>query len=61
MTACIEVWSNRRMVKELWGREALRGKDTGKRLMDKAKKVALKHDRCAINLETQSCNFKCTK
>ena len=60
MLACIEVcpegWSNRLMVTELWVSDALRGKGFGKRLMDKAKEVALQQKRRAIILETQSCN-----
>ena len=60
LMACIEVcpeeWSNRLMVTELWVSEVLRGKGIGKRLMDKAKEVALRQERRAIILETQSCN-----
>ena len=60
MMACIEVcpeeWSNRLLVTELWVSDALRGKGIGKRLMDKAKEVALRQKRRAIILETQSCN-----
>ncbi|MBQ3797791.1 MAG: GNAT family N-acetyltransferase [Butyrivibrio sp.] len=60
LLACIEVcpeeWSNRLLVTELWVSDALRGKGYGKRLMDKAKEVALKQNRRAIILETQSCN-----
>jgi len=60
MLACIEVcpeeWSNRLMVTELWVSEALRGKGVGKRLMDKAKEIAVQQNRRAIILETQSCN-----
>ena len=60
LLACIEVcpeeWSNRLMVTELWVSEALRGKGIGKRLMDKAKEVAVRQKRRAITLETQSCN-----
>ena len=45
MMVCIEVcpeeWSNKPMVTELWWNEALRGKGIGKRLMVKAKEVAL--------------------
>ncbi len=44
------------MVTELWVSDALRGKGIGKRLMDKAKEVALRQERRAISLETQSCN-----
>ena len=60
LAACIEVcpeeWSNRLMVTELWVSDALRGKGIGKRLMDKAKEIALRQKRRAIILETQSCN-----
>ena len=60
MMACIEVcpeeWSNRLMVTELWVSEALRGKGIGKKLMDKAKEIALRQKRRAVILETQSCN-----
>ena len=60
MAACIEVcpeeWSNRLMVTELWVRDDLRGKGIGKRLMDKAKEVAISQKRRAVILETQSYN-----
>lgn len=60
LLACIEVcpeeWSNRLMVTELWVCDELQGKGLGKRLMDKAKEIAVKQDRRAIILETQSCN-----
>ena len=60
LLACIEVcpeeWSNRLLVTELWVCEELRGQRLGKRLMDKAKEVAVKQNRRAIILETQSCN-----
>lgn len=60
LLACIEVcpeeWSNRLMVTELWVCDELRGKGLGRRLMDKAKEVAVNQGRRAIILETQSCN-----
>ncbi|MBQ3669340.1 MAG: GNAT family N-acetyltransferase [Clostridia bacterium] len=60
LMACIEVcpeeWSNRLMVTELWVDEAIRGRGIGKRLMDKAKEVAVRQKRRAVILETQSCN-----
>ena len=60
MLACIEVcpeeWSNRLAVTELWVSEELRRKGVGKRLMDKAKEVAVRQKRRAVILETQSCN-----
>ncbi len=62
MLACIEVcpeeWSNRLMVTELWVSEGLRRKGIGKRLMDKAKEIAVSQKRRAVILETQSCNTK---
>ena len=60
LLACIEVcpeeWSNRLMVTELWVAEPLRRRGIGKKLMDKAKEIALNQTRRAIILETQSCN-----
>lgn len=60
LLACIEVcpeeWSNRLMVTELWVADGLRKKGIGKRLMDKAKEIAIKQKRRAVILETQSCN-----
>lgn len=60
LLACIEVcpeeWSNRLMVTELWVSEQLRGMGIGKRLMDRAKDVAVAQHRRAVILETQSCN-----
>ena len=60
LLACIQVspeeWSNRLMVTELWITEELRGHGLGKRLMDKAKEIAVAQGRRAIILETQSCN-----
>lgn len=51
-----EEWSNRLVVTELWVSEELRRKGVGKRLMDKAKEVAIRQKRRAVILETQSCN-----
>lgn len=60
LRACIEVcpeeWSNRLLVTELWVSDELQGTGLGKRLMDKAKEVAMAQNRRAIILETQSCN-----
>ena len=60
LLACIEVcpeeWSNRLMVTELWVSENLRSQGVGKKLMDKAKDIALHKNRRAIILETQTCN-----
>ena len=60
LLACIEIcpeeWSNRLLVTELWVSEAIRGKGVGKRLMDKAKEIAVRQGRRAVILETQSCN-----
>ena len=62
LLACIELcpeeWSNRLMVTELWVSEGLQGQGLGKRLMDKAKEIAVLQKRRAIILETQSCNTK---
>ena len=62
LRACIEVcpeeWSNRLLVTELWVSDELQGTGLGKRLMDKAKEVAMVQNRRAIMLETQSCNTK---
>ena len=55
---CVEEWSNRMIVSELWVSEGLRGQHVGKRLMDKAKEIAAAQGRRAIMLETQSCNTK---
>ena len=60
LKACIEVcpeeWSNRLLVTELWICDELRKKGLGKRLVDKAKEIAVAQNRRAIILETQSCN-----
>ena len=60
LLACIEVcpeeWSNRLMITELWVSDELRHQGIGKRLMDKAKEIAVSQNRRAIILETQSCN-----
>ena len=60
LLACVEVcpeeWSNRLMVTELWVSETLRRQGIGKRLMDKAKEIAMRQNRRAVILETQSRN-----
>ena len=60
LLACIEVcpeeWSNRLLITELWVSEELRGMGVGKRLMDKAKEIAVQQNRRVLFLETQSCN-----
>ena len=60
LLACIEVcpeeWSNRLIVTELWVSDELRNKGIGKRLMNKAKEIAINQKRRAVILETQSCN-----
>lgn len=60
LLACVEVcpeeWSNRLMVTELWVSDGLRHQGIGKRLMDKAKEIAVNQSRRAVILETQSCN-----
>ncbi len=60
LLACIEVcpeeWSNRLIVTELWVSDELRHRGLGKRLMDKAKEIAVNQNRRAVILETQSCN-----
>ncbi|MDD4291439.1 MAG: GNAT family N-acetyltransferase [Clostridia bacterium] len=60
LMACVEIcpeeWSNRLIVTELWVSDELRGKGIGKQLMNKAKEVAIRQQRRAIILETQSCN-----
>ena len=62
LLACIELcpeeWSNRLLVTELWVSDGLQGQGLGKRLMDKAKEIAVLQKRRAISLETQSCNTK---
>lgn len=62
LRACIELcpeeWSNRLLVTELWVSDGLQGQGLGKRLMDKAKEIAVLQKRRAIILETQSCNTK---
>lgn len=55
---CPEEWSNRLMVTELWVSDALQGKGLGKQLMNIAKDIAVKQQRRAIILETQSYNAK---
>lgn len=61
LLACIEVcpeeWSNRLIVTELWVSDELRHQGIGKKLMDKAKEIAVSQNRRAIILETQSCNM----
>lgn len=53
---CPETWSNRLSVTELWVKDGHRKKGIGKALMDKAKEIAVKDNRRAVILETQSCN-----
>ena len=53
---CVEEWSNRLIVAEMWVTEALRRQGVGRRLMALAKKQAAEEGRRAIILETQSCN-----
>ena len=52
----IEEWSNRLRVTELWVAEAYRRRGLGRRLMATAKERAVREQRRAIILETQSCN-----
>ncbi len=60
LLACIEIcpeeWSNRLIVTELWVHEKLRRRGIGRRLMTLAKEQAVREQRRAIILETQSCN-----
>ncbi len=44
------------MVTELWVAEPLRRRGIGKKLMDKAKEIAINQNRRAVILETQSCS-----
>ena len=53
---CPEEWSNRLRVTELWVDESLRGTGLGKALMNLAKEQAVRENRRAVILETQSCN-----
>ena len=60
LLACIEVcpeeWRNRLIVTELWVSDAMQHQGIGKRLMDKAKEIAMQQNRRALILETQTCN-----
>ena len=60
LLACIEVcpeeWSNRLIVTELWVSDELQHQGIGRRLMDKAKEIAVQQKRRALILETQTCN-----
>lgn len=51
-----EEWSNRLRVTELWVDESLRGQGIAHALMEDAKGQALREERRALILETQSCN-----
>lgn len=53
---CPEEWSNRLMVTELWVHETLRRQGIAHRLMAVAKEQAVREQRRAVILETQSCN-----
>lgn len=53
---CPEEWSNRLMVTELWVHEDLRRQGVAHALMALAKEQAVRENRRAVILETQSCN-----
>lgn len=53
---CPEEWSNRLMVTELWVHENLRRQGVAHALMSLAKEQAVRENRRALILETQSCN-----
>ena len=53
---CPEEWSNRLLITELFVSERLRGKGYGKKLIDLAKELTIKHHYRVLMLETQSSN-----
>lgn len=54
---CLEDWSNRLIVAELWVHEDFQRKGIGHSLMAIAKEQAVREHRRAVILETQSCNL----
>lgn len=53
---CVESWSNRLRVTEMWVDVAHRRMGLGQSLMDAVKERAVREKRRAVILETQSCN-----
>ncbi len=53
---CPEKWSNRLRITELWVDASCRKQGLGHALMETAKEQAIRENRRAIILETQSCN-----